>query len=42
LHVIVEPGWRDSRGFVESLDWRNQLEKIAESQVTEKSHDDSE
>lgn len=42
LHVIVEPGWRDSRGFVESLDWRNQLEKIAESQVTEKSRDDSE
>jgi GTP-binding protein Era len=29
LHVIVEPGWRESRSFVESLDWRNQLEKIA-------------
>lgn len=42
LHVVVEPGWRDSRGFVESLDWRNQLEKLAESQVTEKSPDDSE
>ncbi len=26
LHVIVEPGWRESRGFIESLDWRNQLE----------------
>jgi GTPase len=30
LHVIVEPGWRDSRTFVESLDWRNQLESLAE------------
>ena len=33
LHVIVEPGWRESRGFVESLDWRNQLEKLAEKQA---------
>jgi GTP-binding protein Era len=32
LHVIVEPGWRESRGFVESLNWRNQLEKLAEKQ----------
>ena len=30
LHVIVEPGWRESKNFVESLDWRNQLEKLAE------------
>jgi GTPase len=29
LHVIVEPGWRESRRFVESLDWRNQLERLA-------------
>ncbi len=29
LHVIVEPGWRESRSFVESLDWRRQLEKLA-------------
>jgi GTP-binding protein Era len=29
LHVIVEPGWRESRAFVESLDWRNQLERLA-------------
>ena len=35
LHVIVEPGWRESRPFVESLDWRNQLEKLAEKQVDE-------
>jgi GTPase len=32
LHVIVEPGWRESRHFVESLDWRNQLEKLASEQ----------
>jgi len=30
LHVIVEPGWRESRRFVESLDWRKQLENLAE------------
>src|SRR6202012_539434 len=30
LHVIVEPNWRQSRAFVDSLDWRNQLEKLAE------------
>ena len=33
LHVIVEPGWRESKTFVESLDWRNQLEKLAERQT---------
>jgi GTPase len=27
LFVKVEPGWRDSRGFVEELDWRRQLEQ---------------
>src|SRR5581483_5278336 len=35
LHVIVEPGWRESRPFIESLDWRNQLDKIAERQVVD-------
>ncbi len=29
LHVIVKENWRDSRGFVESLDWRRQLEDLA-------------
>ncbi len=29
IHVIVEPGWRDSSAFIESLNWRNQLEKLA-------------
>jgi len=32
LHVIVEPGWRESKSFVDSLDWRNQLEKLAATQ----------
>ena len=36
LHVIVEPNWRESRPFVDSLDWRNQLEKLAEKQGNEK------
>jgi GTPase len=31
LHVIVEPGWRDSNSFIQSLDWRHQLEKLAEN-----------
>jgi GTPase len=35
LHVIVEPGWRESRPFIESLDWRRQLEKLAEKQNSE-------
>jgi GTP-binding protein Era len=33
LHVIVEPGWRESKSFVESLGWRNQLEKLADKQA---------
>jgi len=35
LHVIVEPNWRESKVFVEQLDWRNQLERIAAEQITE-------
>jgi len=30
LHVIVKENWRESRGFVESLDWRRQLDEMAE------------
>ena len=40
LHVIVEPGWRESRAFVEQLDWRNQIEKLAEKQTSEPAEDD--
>jgi hypothetical protein len=25
--VKAQPGWRDSRAFVEELDWRRQLEQ---------------
>ncbi|HEX3435561.1 MAG TPA: GTPase Era [Pseudacidobacterium sp.] len=28
LYVVVEEGWRERRGFVESLDWRKQLEEL--------------
>jgi len=33
LHIIVEPNWRESKAFVESLDWRNQLERLTEDLV---------
>jgi len=36
LRVIVEPGWRESKTFIESLDWRNQLEQLAGKQITKK------
>lgn len=42
LRVIVEPNWRDSKAFVESLDWRNQLERLAGDQITERPSDDEE
>jgi GTP-binding protein Era len=35
LFVKVESEWRASRGFVEELDWRRQLEQIAENQATQ-------
>jgi GTP-binding protein Era len=31
LYVKVQPGWRDSRGFIEELDWRRQLEQLSGS-----------
>jgi GTPase len=40
LHVIVEPNWRESKSFVESLDWRNQLERLGVDQSTEREADD--
>lgn len=40
LHVIVEPNWRESKSFVESLDWRNQLERLAGDQITLNPSDD--
>jgi GTP-binding protein Era len=32
LFVKVQPDWRQSRGFVEELDWRRQLEHLADHQ----------
>ena len=29
LFVVVEENWRESRGFLATLDWRNQLEELA-------------
>ncbi len=29
LHIIVEEGWREKRGFLDTLDWRRQLDEIA-------------
>jgi len=34
LYVKVKPGWRDSRGFVQELDWRRQLEEMSAAAVT--------
>jgi GTPase len=33
LYVKVQPGWRNSRGFIEELDWRRQLEHTMEHRV---------
>ena len=35
LFVKVQEQWRSSRGFVEDLDWRRQLEQLAEKQAAE-------
>ena len=40
LHVIVEPNWRESKSFVEQLDWRNQLERLAGTAATEHASDE--
>lgn len=32
LHVIVEQNWRERRSFVESLDWRRQLEEMSKKE----------
>jgi GTP-binding protein Era len=42
LHVIVEAGWRESKSFVERLDWRNQLERLAGEQITAKPQEEEE
>jgi len=34
LYVKVQPGWRDSRSFVQELDWRRQLEQLSAPRLT--------
>jgi len=34
LYVKVEPGWRDSRRFIDELDWRRQLEHRMQERTT--------
>lgn len=29
LHIIVEPNWREQSGFLDTLDWRRQLDDLA-------------
>ncbi len=36
LHIIVEEGWREKRGFLDTLDWRRQLDEIALRKANEK------
>lgn len=33
LHVVVEENWRESRGFIESLDWHRQLQGLSQRQA---------
>jgi GTP-binding protein Era len=33
LFVKVQPNWRESRGFVEELDWRRQLDHLTEGRI---------
>ncbi len=35
LHIIVEENWREKRGFLDTLDWRRQLEELAEQRTRE-------
>jgi len=42
LFVKVEPGWRESRGFVDQLDWRKQLEDIGSRMQDAGGRDDTE
>lgn len=39
LFVKVQDAWRSSRGFVEDLDWRRQMEQMAEIQQRERQND---
>jgi GTP-binding protein Era len=34
LHIIVEPGWREKTGFLDTLDWRRQLDDLAKRRLS--------
>ena len=36
LFVKVQPNWRERREFIDTLDWRRQLEDLARQQADEK------
>jgi GTPase len=42
LYVIVEENWRESRGFIESLDWRRQLEDMSQRQEQKRMSEEDE
>ena len=33
LHIIVEENWREKRGFLDTLDWRRELDRIAQDRA---------
>ncbi len=39
LHVIVEENWRERRGFVDTLDWRKQMEEMSQQQARKDEQD---
>jgi GTP-binding protein Era len=36
LHIIVEPNWREQRGFLDTLDWRRQLDDLAKRRMPDR------
>jgi GTP-binding protein Era len=40
LYVKVQPGWRESRAFVDETDWRRQLEHLSQAQRSEDGNND--
>jgi GTPase len=42
LYVIVQENWRESRGFIESLDWRRQLESMSQRQQQKRLNEEDE
>ncbi len=38
LFVVVQENWRESQGFLATLDWRNQLEDLAKKASATRPH----